>query len=173
MPFCLKQVEGVTSINDDVIIPYSNTRIFWKDIAMKPFGYSTKVRATLVSDEGTLFYEDIFMGNFPDTTTKHPVVLSSVSPMDTVLLPPDDHLRITFDSMMPDELDTVLLYANGVIYPCEFNGKKYVAEIPCAPFGVNSKVLLQVAARDIYGNDYAYNLPTAIKVTAREDFPGP
>ena len=169
--FLFRASEGITSINNEIIIPYSNTRIFWKDIALKPLGLSTKVRGSLVVDNETLFYEDIFMGNFPDTTTKHPIVLTSVSPKDTVLLPPDDRLRITFSSMMPENLDTVLLYANGKIIPCEFNGKKYVAEVPCSLFDIGTKVLLQVAARDNEGNDYAYNLPTAIKVTPTHEFP--
>lgn len=169
--FLFKASEGVTSINDEVIIPYSNTHIFWKDIDLKPFGQSTKVRGTLVSKNETLFYEDIFMGNFPDTTTKQAVILTSVSPKDTILLPQDDHLNISFASMMPEDLKTVLIYANGNTYPCEYNGKRYIAEIPCAPFKVNSKVYLRVEARDKMGNDYSYNLPTAIKIIPRHKFP--
>lgn len=169
--FLFRASEGLTSINDEAIVPYSNTRIFWKDIPFKPFGQVTKVRGTLTTKDETLFYEDIFMGNSPDTTTKHAVVLSSVSPRDTVFLPPNDHLKISFASMMPQELDTVLLYANGKIYPCLFNGKRYVAEVPSAAFKVNSTVYLQVAARDKSGKNYDYNLPTILNIIPEHEFP--
>lgn len=169
--FLFRASEGISSINDEVMIPYSNTRIFWKDIPFKPYGQTTKVRGTLLTENEALIYEDIFMGNCPDTTTKHAVLLSSVSPRDTVFLPPDDHLNISFASMMPEELDTVLLYANGKIYPCKFNGKRYVAEIPSAAFEIYSTVYLQVAARDRAGKNYSYTLPTILKIIPEHKFP--
>lgn len=169
--FLFRASPGQTMINGEEIQAYSNTRIFWKDLALNPLGFLTYVRGSVSNNDKTLFYEDIFMGNFPDTTKREAIVLESVSPQDTVYLPPDDALRFTFTSKIADELDTILLYANGQTLPLYYTGKKFVGEVSCSLFPVNTIVYLQVAARDIQGKDYAYNLPVTLKILEKESFP--
>ncbi|MCK5817184.1 MAG: N-acetylmuramoyl-L-alanine amidase, partial [Candidatus Marinimicrobia bacterium] len=93
------------------------------------------------------------------------------SPQDTVLLPPDDVLRVTFTSLLVEEMDTILLYANGSPLPLHYNGKRYVGEVPCEMFATNSIVYLQVAARDIRGENYSYNLPLTLIIQDKFRFP--
>lgn len=169
--FLFRASEGETKINGETIEPYSNTRIFWKEIPFNPLGFLTYVRGSVSNNDETIFYEDVFLGNFPDTTTKHVVILDSVSPQDTVYLPPHEALRFSFSTMLADQLDTILFYANGKPLPLCYNGKKYVGEVPEDMFPVKSKVYLQVAARDINGKDYSYDLPLALKIVPKAAFP--
>ncbi|RKY55759.1 MAG: hypothetical protein DRP93_02750, partial [Candidatus Neomarinimicrobiota bacterium] len=169
--FLFRASTGDTRINDESIEAYSHTHIFFKEIALRPFGQRTIVRGSVTARNKSLFYEDIYYGNMPDTTTKHAVVLKSVSPQDTVLLPPDDYLRVSFTSMLVDEMDTILLYANGSPLPLYYNGKRYVGEVPCKMFPTNSIVYLQVAARDVRGENYSYNLPLTLIIQDRYKFP--
>ncbi|MEA2076766.1 MAG: N-acetylmuramoyl-L-alanine amidase [Candidatus Marinimicrobia bacterium] len=169
--FLYKASVGDTRINGESIEAYSNTHIFFKEIAFKPLGQLTRIRGSVSSRNETIFYEDIYFGNMPDTTTKHAVVMESVSPRDTVILPPDDILRLTFTSMLTDEMDTILLYANGKPLPLYFNGKRYVGEVPCRMFASSAVVYLQVAARDIRGENYSYNLPLTLFIQDDYKFP--
>jgi N-acetylmuramoyl-L-alanine amidase/uncharacterized lipoprotein YddW (UPF0748 family) len=169
--FLFRASTGDTRINGESIEAYSNTKIFFKDIPFNPLGQRTVVRGSVTTRNNTLFYEDIYFGNMPDTTSKEAVILESVSPKDTVMLPPDDHLRISFASMLVEEMDTILLYANGNVLPLYFNGKKYIGEVPCDMFPSNSVVYLQVAARDISGKDYSYNLPVTLIIQDAYAFP--
>ena len=169
--FLFRASTGDTKINGESIDAYSNTHIFFKEIAFNPLGQRTRIRGSVTSRDKTIFYEDIYFGNMPDTTTKHAVVMGSVSPQDTVLLPPDDVLRITFASLLVEEMDTILLYANGSPLPLHYNGKRYVGEVPCEMFATNSIVYLQVAARDIRGENYSYNLPLTLIIQDEFRFP--
>ena len=169
--FLYRASRGDTRINGESIEAYSNTRIFFKELPFAPLGQITKVRASVTTNKGNIFYEDIYFGNMPDTTTKHAVVLESVSPRDTVILPPDDVLHLSFTSMLADEMDTLLLYANGTPLPMYFNGKRYVGDVPCAMFKDQGVAYLQVAARDTSGKDYSYNLPLTLYITDAYKFP--
>ncbi len=169
--FLFRASKGDTRINGESIEAYSNTHIFFKEIALNPLGTRTTVRGSVTSRDKTVFYEDIYYGNMPDTTTKHAVILDSVTPQDTVLLPPDDYLRISFASSLAEDMDTILLYANGSPLPLYYNGKRYVGEVPCKMFASNSIVYLQVAARDIRGENYSYNLPVTLIIQDEYKFP--
>ena len=169
--FLYRASTGDTRINGEAVEAYSNTKIFFKEIAFKPLGQITKVRGSVTTRNETLFYEDIYFGNMPDTTTKHAVVMESVSPRDTVILPQDDVLHLSFASMLAEEMDTLLLYANGSPLPMYFNGSRYVGNVPCAMFKESPVVYLQVAARDTSGKDYSYNLPLTLFITESYKFP--
>jgi len=169
--FLFRASTGDTRINNESIEAYSNTHIFFKEMALNPLGQRTTVRGSVTTRNNSIFYEDIYYGNMPDTTTKHAVVLESVSPQDTVLLPPDDYLRVSFTSLLVDDMDTILLYANGSSLPLYYNGKRYVGEVPCKMFATNSIVYLQVAARDIRGENYSYNLPLTLIIQDEYKFP--
>ena len=169
--FLFRASVGDTRINNDPVEAYSNTHIFFKEIAFKPLGQKTKVRGSVRVGNRSVFYEDIYFGNVPDTTTRHAVVLKSLAPRDTVILPPDDVLRLSFTSMLADELDTILLYVNGTPMPLYYNGKKFVGEVPCKMAAASGMAYLQVAARDNKGNDYSYNLPLTLFIQEEHLFP--
>ena len=169
--FLFRASEGETRINDTFIEPYSHTRIFFKEIALAPYGRSTRIRGSVRKGERYEFYEDIYFGNMPDTSTKHAVITESVSPRGSVVLPEDDHLRISFSSDMAEAMDTILLYANGTPYPLWYNGSRYVGELACARFTNVDSAYIQVAARDTNGRDYSYDLPVSLKVRPEYSFP--
>lgn len=169
--FLFRAGKGETRINGILVEPYSNTGIFFKEIALEPYGRRTRVRGSVAYGDLHIFYEDAYFANFPDTTAKHPVILESVSPRGTVILPPDDFLRITFSSNMVEDIDTILLYANGMPFPLWHNGSRYVGEIPCRLFEDADSAYIQVAARDKNGTDYSYDLPASLKVRPEHSFP--
>ncbi len=169
--FLYRASVGDTRINGEPVEAYSNTHIFFKEIPFKPMGYKTKVRGSVRVGSETVFYEDIYFGNVPDTTTRHAVVLESLAPRDTVILPPDDILRLSFASMLAEEMDTILLYVNGKPMPLYYNGKRYIGEVPCKMAAASGVAYLQVAARDIRGNDYSYNLPLTLFIQDEYLFP--
>jgi N-acetylmuramoyl-L-alanine amidase len=169
--FLFRASRGDTKINGESIDAYSNTQIFFKELSFAPLGKVTKVRGSVTTRDNTLFYEDIYFGNMPDTTTKRAVVMESVSPRDTVILPPDDVLRVSFSSMLADEMDTILLYVNGTPLPLYYNGSRYVGDVPCKMFASTGVAYLQVAARDIYGKNYSYNLPLTLFIENEYNFP--
>ncbi|MBW6458611.1 MAG: N-acetylmuramoyl-L-alanine amidase, partial [FCB group bacterium] len=169
--FLFRSSPGVTRINEHVLDAYPNTGIFFTEIPFHSYGRGTRVRGSVSRDGETLFYENIYYGNMPDTTTKHAVILNSVSPQGSVLLPPDDVLRITFESHLADQMDTILLYANGNPLPLWYNGNRYVGNISCASYQNVDSVYIQVAARDKRGEKYSYNLPVSLKVRKPQHFP--
>ncbi|MBN2781036.1 MAG: N-acetylmuramoyl-L-alanine amidase [Candidatus Marinimicrobia bacterium] len=169
--FLFRASPGTTCINGTELIAYPHTHIFFQDIAFKPFGKRTIVRGTVSKEGETRFYETIYYGNMPDTTTKHAVIMKSVSPQGTVILPPEDMLRITFQSHLAEAMDTILLYANGKAFPLWYNGNRYVGELPCALFEAEGSAFIQVAARDNRGKNYSYNLPISLKVQPAYRFP--
>ena len=169
--FLFRSSPGVTRINEHVLEAYSNTGIFFTEIPFHPYGRGTRVRGSVTRDGKTLFYENIYYGNMPDTTTKHAVVLNSVSPQGSVELPADDVMRITFESQLVDQLDTILLYVNGHPLPLWYNGSRYVGNVPSAPYQNVDSAYIQVAARDKQGQKYSYNLPVSLKVREKHLFP--
>ncbi|MFA5434603.1 MAG: N-acetylmuramoyl-L-alanine amidase, partial [Candidatus Neomarinimicrobiota bacterium] len=169
--FLFRASPGETRINGETLSAYLYTGVFFKWVKLAPYGKRSRVRGTLYVDGDSLYYEDVYFGNMPDTSTRHALILSSVSPQGSVILPPDDYLRISFASHLADVMDTILLYANGKTYPLWYNGNQYVAEIPTRPFTADDSVRIQVAARDKKGKDYSYNLPLSLKVRPAESFP--
>ncbi|MDZ7821724.1 MAG: N-acetylmuramoyl-L-alanine amidase [Candidatus Marinimicrobia bacterium] len=99
------------------------------------------------------------------------MLTGSVSPQGTVILPPDDVLRITFSSDLAEEMDTILLYANNMSFPVWYNGARYVAELPCRLFEDADSAAVRVAARDTSGNKYSRALPVSLKVRPEHSFP--
>ena len=169
--FLFRASPGKTQINNTVIEAYPHTHIFFQEIAMQPYGRQTRIRGSVSRDGKTLFYEDTYFGNMPDTTTKHAVIMKSVSPQGVVMLPPDDILRISFQSHLAEEMDVILLYANDMPFPLWYNGKRYVGNLPCALFSNVDSVYIQVAARDKSGKEYSYNFSTTLKVRPAHSFP--
>ncbi|MDD5709051.1 MAG: N-acetylmuramoyl-L-alanine amidase [Candidatus Marinimicrobia bacterium] len=169
--FLFRASSGETRINGETLNAYPYTGIFFKWVKMASYGKRTRVRGSLYTDGDSLYYEDVYFGNMPDTSTLHAVILNSVSPRGRVLLPPDDYLRISFASRLADVMDTILLYANGKPYPLWYNGSHYIGEIPTRPFSADDSVRIQVAARDRMGKEYSYDLPLSLRVRPAESFP--
>jgi N-acetylmuramoyl-L-alanine amidase len=169
--FLFRASPGDTRINGEPVKAYPYTGVFFQWIPFKPYGKRTLVRGSVHSNGDSVYYEDVFFGNIPDTSSQHALIMSSVSPQGTVLLPPDDQLRVSFRSDLADQMDTILVYANGQPFPLWHNGTQYIGEIPTAKYILSDTVFIQVAARDIGGKEYSYNLPIKMKVLPREAFP--
>lgn len=169
--FLFRASAGDTRINGEKIEAYPYTGIFFKWVRLNDYGKPTLVRGSVYGDADSLYYEELYYGNVPDTSKAEALIMESVSPQGSVLLPPGDKLRISFRSDLAAQMDTILLYAGRKSFPLWYNGNQYIGEIPTSPYISADTVFMKVAAKDNAGKSYFYDLPLSLKVLDREAFP--
>lgn len=169
--FLFRASAGDTRINGESVEAYPYTGIFFKWLPFAPYGQGTLVRGSVRNNGDSVYYEDLFFGNVPDTSRPEALIVGSVSPQGSVLLPPNDKLRISFRSDLASQLDTILLYAGRKSFPLWYNGSQFIAEIPTDPFVGTDTVYIKVTALDNTGKSYSYDLPLNLKVLQPDAFP--
>lgn len=160
---------GNPRINDAACDQYLHSGVFFRELPLSSLG--TRVRGSIESYGKTLFYEDIFYGNLPDTSTQHIVNIESVLPQGLVLLPQDEVCRLEFTSDIPDSIAAISLFASQKPVLLERHGKSYVANIYLEDYSEGDSLVIQVAARTVSGEDFAATLPVSIRILKRSEFP--